>query len=104
MLPFWGNASVAYYPGEKILGLSKIPRLVDLFARRLQVQERLTQDIAFAIQESIDCRAVVCRITACHLCMMMRGVEKQGSSTVTEAHFGIKSLNATERKRIWESL
>jgi len=85
MLPFWGMASVAYLPGDKILGLSKIPRIVDLHARRLQVQERITESIASDLEQLIAPRAVVVQIEAQHLCMMMRGVEKQQSSTTTEA-------------------
>ena len=104
MLPFWGKASVAYYPSKKILGLSKIPRIVDVFARRLQVQERLTHEIAGAMKDLVDPRAVVVRVEACHMCMMMRGVEKQGSTTVTEAHLGLENLTEVEKSRIWDSL
>ena len=104
MLPFWGKASVAYYPSRKILGLSKIPRLVDLFARRFQVQERLTDQLASAMVELLKPRAVAVRVSACHLCMMMRGVEKQNSHTITEASRGLEKLSELEVSRLWKSL
>jgi GTP cyclohydrolase I len=88
MLPFFGRVHVAYIPKGKVIGLSKIPRLVDVFARRLQVQERLTRQIADTIQEAIEPQGVGVVIEARHLCMMMRGVEKQSSSTVTSAMVG----------------
>src|ERR1700675_2257702 len=88
MLPFFGRAHVAYIPNGKVIGLSKIARLVEVFARRLQVQERMTRQIADAIQESIAPQGVGVVIEAQHLCMMMRGVEKQRSSTVTSAMVG----------------
>ncbi len=88
MLPFFGKVHVAYIPNGKVIGLSKIPRLVDVFARRLQVQERLTRQIADAIQDAIAPQGVGVVIEARHLCMMMRGVEKQHSSTVTSAMLG----------------
>jgi GTP cyclohydrolase IA len=89
MLPFFGKVHVAYIPDGKVIGLSKIPRLVEVFARRLQVQERLTRQVADAIQEAIEPRGVGVVIEARHLCMMMRGVEKQHSSTVTSAMLGV---------------
>jgi GTP cyclohydrolase IA len=89
MLPFFGKVHVAYIPNGKVIGLSKIPRLVDVFARRLQVQERMTRQIADAIQEAINPQGVGVVIEARHLCMMMRGVEKQNSSTVTSAMLGV---------------
>lgn len=104
MLPFWGRASVGYYPSKKILGLSKLPRVVEVFARRLQVQERLTQEIGQAIQELIRPRAVAVRVQACHLCMMMRGVQKQSTSTITEAHFGFENITPREQDRLWNAL
>jgi GTP cyclohydrolase I len=88
LLPFFGKAHVAYVPDGRILGISKIPRVVDMFARRLQVQERLTSDIAEAIQEVVQPRGVGVVIEARHLCMMMRGVEKQNSMTITSALLG----------------
>jgi GTP cyclohydrolase I len=88
MLPFFGKVHVAYIPKGKVVGLSKIPRLVEVFARRLQVQERLTRQIADAIQKVIEPQGVGVVIEARHLCMMMRGIEKQHSSTVTSAMLG----------------
>jgi GTP cyclohydrolase I len=88
MLPFYGKVHVAYLPKGKVIGLSKIPRLIDIFARRLQVQERLTKEIADTIQNAIDPIGVGVVIEARHLCMMMRGVEKQHSATVTSAMLG----------------
>jgi GTP cyclohydrolase I len=85
MLPFFGKAHVAYIPNGHIVGLSKIPRIVDVFARRLQVQERLTEEIAGAIDDVLKPTGVGVVIEAYHLCMMMRGVEKQNSRTITSA-------------------
>jgi GTP cyclohydrolase I len=89
MLPFFGRAHVAYVPDGRIVGLSKLPRLVDVFARRLQVQERMTDQIADAVMEILRPRGAGVVIEAAHLCMMMRGVEKQNSRTVTSALRGI---------------
>jgi GTP cyclohydrolase I len=89
LLPFFGKAHVAYVPNGKVIGLSKIPRLVDVFARRLQVQERLTRQIGEAITDAINPQGVAVILEAQHLCMMMRGVEKQHSSTVTSAMLGV---------------
>jgi GTP cyclohydrolase I len=89
LLPFFGKAHIAYVPNGKVIGLSKIPRLVDVFARRLQVQERLTKQVSEAIQEAINPQGVAVILEAQHLCMMMRGVEKQHSSTVTSAMLGV---------------
>jgi len=88
VLPFFGKVHVAYIPNGKVIGLSKIPRLVDVFARRLQVQERLTTQIAETIQDAINPLGVGVVVEARHLCMMMRGVEKQHSSTITSAMLG----------------
>jgi GTP cyclohydrolase I len=89
MLPFFGKVHVAYIPNGKVLGLSKIPRLVDVFARRLQIQERLTTEIAETIQRIIEPQGVGVVIEARHLCMMMRGVEKQHSAAVTSSMLGV---------------
>lgn len=88
MLPFLGKAHVAYIPNGKIVGLSKIPRVCDVFARRLQVQERLTLDILNAINETLEPQGVAVVIEAMHMCMMMRGVQKQNSVTTTSAFRG----------------
>ena len=88
MLPFYGRVHVAYIPDGKIIGLSKIPRIVDMFARRLQVQERMTSQIAEAIQEVLQPKGVGVVADAAHLCMMMRGVQKQNSSTMTSCLLG----------------
>ena len=88
MLPFFGKMHVAYLPKAKVVGLSKIPRIVDAFARRLQIQERLTQEVAQTIQEIIDPAGVGVICEARHFCMMMRGVEKQHSGAMTSAMLG----------------
>ncbi|MDQ3699117.1 MAG: GTP cyclohydrolase I FolE [Gemmatimonadota bacterium] len=88
LLPFFGRAHVAYLPDRHIVGLSKIPRVVEMFARRLQVQERLTDQVADALEEVLRPRGVGVVIEAYHLCMMMRGVEKQNSKTITSAMRG----------------
>src|SRR5579864_3958000 len=88
LLPFFGKCHVAYIPSTKVIGLSKIPRLVDVFSRRLQVQERLTNQIAETIHEKIDPLGVAVVIEATHLCMAMRGVEKQNSFAITSAMLG----------------
>jgi len=104
VLPFWGVASVAYYPSDKILGLSKVPRIIDSFAKRLQVQERLTKQVVEAIHEVIAPRAVACRIVGEHMCMRMRGVEKTKGATATEFILGGENLSAGEIDRLWSSL
>ncbi|GAC1357641.1 MAG: GTP cyclohydrolase I FolE [Acidobacteriaceae bacterium] len=89
LLPFFGKAHIAYVPRGKVVGLSKLPRVVDVFARRLQVQERLTRQIAEAIRDAIHPQGVAVILEAQHLCMMMRGVEKQHSHTTTSAMLGV---------------
>lgn len=97
LLPFFGRCHVAYLPNRKVIGLSKIPRLVDVFARRLQVQERLTRQIAETIMEKVRPRGVGVVVEARHLCMIMRGVEKQNSVAVTSAMLGSFRNNAQTR-------
>lgn len=88
MLPFFGKCHIAYIPRAKVIGLSKLPRLVDIFARRLQIQERMTHEIATVIRELIGAQGVGVVIEAQHLCMMMRGVEKQNSEMITSSVVG----------------
>jgi GTP cyclohydrolase I len=97
MLPFFGKAHVAYIPNGRIVGLSKLPRIVDVFARRLQVQERLTEQVATAIDDVLAPRGVGVVIEAEHMCMMMRGVEKQNSRTITSALRGVFRDDAKTR-------
>ena len=97
LLPFYGKAHVAYLPKGKVIGLSKMARLVDVFARRLQVQERLTRQVAEAIEDAIHPQGVGVILEAQHLCMMMRGVEKQHSQTVTSAMLGAFKTQAQTR-------
>jgi GTP cyclohydrolase IA len=97
LLPFYGKAHVAYLPGEKVIGLSKIPRVVDMFARRLQVQERMTQQIAQTLDEVLKPKGVGVICEARHFCMMMRGVEKQHSGTVTSSILGAFRENKETR-------
>jgi GTP cyclohydrolase I len=97
LLPFFGRCHVAYLPNRRVVGLSKIPRLVDVFARRLQVQERLTTQIAETIMQKVRPRGVGVIIEARHLCMIMRGVEKQNSVAVTSAMLGCFRHNAQTR-------
>ncbi len=97
MLPFFGKVHVAYIPDKHIVGLSKLPRIVEVFARRLQVQERLTEEIARAIESVLKPKGVGVVVEASHLCMMMRGVEKQNSKTITSALRGIFRSDARTR-------
>jgi len=98
LLPFFGKVHVAYIPKGKVIGLSKLPRLIDIFARRLQVQERLTTQIAETIQHAIEPQGVGVVIEARHLCMMMRGVEKQHSATVTSSMLGAFRAQQTRQE------
>lgn len=108
MLPFYGKVHVAYIPNGKIIGLSKIPRIVDMFARRLQVQERMTQQIADVLDDKLEPKGVAVVAEGYHMCMMMRGVEKQNSITTTSAVHGgfriektrLEFLNLIARKNI----
>lgn len=97
MLPFYGKVHVAYLPDGKIIGLSKIPRIVEIFSRRLQVQERMTQEIADTIKNYVNPRGVGVVSEAFHMCMMMRGVEKQNSSATASAMHGIFKSDARTR-------
>lgn len=98
ILPFFGKAHVAYIPNGKIVGLSKIPRVVDAYARRLQVQERLTIEIRDCIQRTLNPKGVAVVIEAEHMCMQMRGVQKQNSSTTSSAFTGLFMTNDSTRK------
>jgi GTP cyclohydrolase IA len=100
MLPFFGKVHVAYLPAAKVIGLSKIPRIVDVFARRMQIQERLTQQVAQTIEELIHPRGVAVICEARHFCMMMRGVEKQHSGAITSAMLGAFRDNKETRNEL----
>src|SRR5271165_6041868 len=97
LLPFFGKVHVAYLPKDKVIGLSKIPRIVNMFARRMQLQERLTQQVAEAVSSAISPRGVAVLVEARHFCMMMRGVEKQHSGTVTSTMLGAFRSNKATR-------
>ncbi len=101
LLPFYGRVHVAYIPDGKIVGLSKIPRIVEIFSRRLQVQERMTQQIADTIEDYLKPKGVAVVSEASHLCMMMRGVQKQNSSAVTSAMHGIFKSDARTRNEFF---
>jgi GTP cyclohydrolase IA len=102
LLPFFGKCHVAYLPNRRVIGLSKLPRLVDVFSRRLQVQERLTSQIAETIREKVDPIGVAVVMEATHLCMAMRGVEKQNSVTVTSSMLGVFREDARTRHEFLE--
>lgn len=104
LLPFFGTVAIGYVPGEKILGLSKFARVVDVFARRMQVQERMTAQIADALAEVLKPQGLAVVTEASHLCMMMRGVEKQGSATVTSAMRGIFRDDARTRQEFMQAI
>ena len=102
MLPFFGRAHVAYIPNGKVLGLSKVARLVEIFARRLQVQERLTVDVAETIEKELSPRGVAVVIEAIHLCMMMRGVQQQNSFAITSSLRGVFQSDSKTRSEFME--
>ena len=104
LLPFYGKCHLAYLPDRKIIGLSKMPRIVDVFSRRLQVQERLTTEIAEAIKKYLEPKGVGVVIEAYHLCMMMRGVQKQNSRTVTSCMLGRFKSDSKTRSEFLEFL
>jgi GTP cyclohydrolase I len=104
MLPFLGRAHVAYLPKGKVIGLSKIPRIVEMYARRLQVQERMTRQIADVIQELLEPHGVAVVVEAMHLCSMMRGVKKHGARMTTSAMHGTFRTNAATRQEFLENI
>ncbi|WP_422666760.1 GTP cyclohydrolase I FolE [Candidatus Manganitrophus noduliformans] len=104
LLPFFGKCHIAYLPNKKVVGLSKLPRVVEIFCRRLQLQERLTGEIAQAIADKIDPHGVGVVIEAQHLCMMMRGVEKQNARTVTSAMLGVFKTDPKTRAEFLDLL
>lgn len=104
LLPFFGKCHIAYLPNKKVVGLSKLPRVVEIFCRRLQLQERLTGEIAHAIADKIDPHGVGVVVEAQHLCMMMRGVEKQNARTVTSAMLGVFKTDPKTRAEFLDLL
>jgi GTP cyclohydrolase I len=104
LLPFHGHAHIAYLPAGRVVGLSKLPRLLDVFARRLQVQERLTDQVARAVQTAIEPRGVAVRLEAAHFCMMMRGVQKQESLTMTSSFLGAFQRDMALRQEFYSAL
>ena len=104
LLPFYGRCHIGYIPRGKVFGISKLARLVDMYARRLQIQERLTEQIAYAVKDSINADGVGVMIDARHLCMMMRGVEKQNSQFVTSSVLGSFRTNPSTRQEFMSIL
>jgi len=104
MLPFFGKAHIGYIPNKQILGLSKFARVIDVFARRMQVQERMTSQIADSLMQALEPQGLAVVTEASHLCMMMRGVEKQGSSTRTSAMRGVFKSNKSTRQEFLDSI
>lgn len=104
LLPFFGKAHVAYIPDGKIIGISKIPRIVEMYARRLQVQERLTDQIASTLRDAVRPKGVAVAVQARHLCMIMRGVEKQDSLITTRAFLGVFETDEALRREFMEQL
>ncbi len=104
ILPFFGRVSIGYIPKGRMIGLSKLARIVNLYARRLQVQERLTHEICRAVEKAVGARGVIVTITGEHLCMKMRGVEKQDSSTTTLSTCGVFTTDATLRQEFLQSI
>lgn len=104
VLPFFGNIAIGYIPNGKMVGLSKLARIVNVFARRLQVQERLTAQICDAVMRNLDAKGVIVVVNAGHLCMKMRGVEKQDSTTTTVHYEGVFAADADLRREFFDSL
>ena len=104
ILPFYGHVSIGYIPDGKMIGLSKLARVVDAFARRLQVQERLTAEVCREVYEALGAKGVIVTCNAQHLCMKMRGVEKQDSSTTTVDYLGVFAEDADLRNQFFESV
>jgi GTP cyclohydrolase IA len=104
LLPFFGRCNVAYLPNDKIIGLSKIPRLVEMYAKRLQVQEHLTQQIALAIEDVTDAKGVIVTVQARHCCVMMRGIKKQDSEMITSAKLGAFREDKSLVQEFWQLL
>ena len=104
ILPFFGTISIGYIPDGKIIGLSKVARIVDMYARRLQVQERLTEQVCTELQKILSAKGVIARCSAQHLCMKMRGVEKQQSVTTTTDYNGVFATDSSLRQEFYSSL
>lgn len=104
ILPFFGKVSIGYIPDDEMIGLSKLARLVNTFARRLQVQERMTAEIAAALTKGLNCKGVIVKCEARHMCMMMRGVEKQESSTTTVDYTGAFTEDPALRQEFYDSV